>query len=80
EDEQVINDFKTKIEERNIVYISRKLLQELLGSLSYFGLLQKATSTNVYLDVLIDFCQKVKWLEIDDIQYENVSHFENAFR
>lgn len=80
EDEQVINDFKTKIEERNIVYISRKLLQELLGSLSYFGLLQKATSTHVYLDVLIDFCQKVKWLEIDDIQYENVSHFENAFR
>ncbi|WP_106915965.1 PD-(D/E)XK nuclease family protein [Chryseobacterium aurantiacum] len=80
EDEQVINDFKTKIEERNIVYISRKLLQELLGSLSYFGLLQKATSTSVYLDVLIDFCQKVKWLEIDDIQYENVSHFENAFR
>lgn len=80
EDEQIINDFKTKIEERNIVYISRKLLQELLGSLSYFGLLQKATSTHVYLDVLIDFCQKVKWLEIDDIQYENVSHFENAFR
>ncbi|AZA98346.1 PD-(D/E)XK nuclease family protein [Chryseobacterium joostei] len=80
EDEQIINDFKTKIEERNIVYISRKLLHELLGSLSYFGLLQKATSTNVYLDVLIDFCQKVKWLKIDDIQYENVSHFENAFR
>ncbi|PWN66050.1 PD-(D/E)XK nuclease family protein [Chryseobacterium oncorhynchi] len=80
EDEQIINDFKTKIEERNIVYISRKLLQELLGSLSYFGLLQKATSTHIYLDVLIDFCQKVKWLEIDDIQYENVSHFENAFR
>lgn len=80
EDEQIINDFKTKIEERNIVYISRKLLHELLGSLSYFGLLQKATSTHVYLDVLIDFCQKVKWLEIDDIQYENVSHFENAFR
>ncbi|MGU3374914.1 PD-(D/E)XK nuclease family protein [Chryseobacterium sp. M5A1_1a] len=80
EDEQIINDFRIKIEERNIVYISRKLLHELLGSLSYFGLLQKATSTNVYLDVLIEFCQKVKWLEIDDIQYENVSHFENAFR
>lgn len=80
EDEQIINDFKSKIEERNIVYISRKLLHEILGELSYFGLLQKAVSTNVYLDVLIAFCQQVKWLEIDDIQYENVSHFENAFR
>ncbi|MDR6548029.1 hypothetical protein J2810_004116 [Chryseobacterium rhizosphaerae] len=80
EDEQIINDFKAKIEERNIVYISRKLLQELLNGLSYFGLLQKAENTHAYLDILITFCQQVKWLEIDDIQYENVSHFENAFR
>lgn len=79
-DELIINDFKTKIEERNIVYISNKLLNELLGELSYFGLLQKAGSTTVYLDILISFCHQVKWLEIDDIQYENVSHFENAFR
>ncbi|MDN3693502.1 PD-(D/E)XK nuclease family protein [Chryseobacterium tructae] len=79
-DELVINDFKTKIEERNIVYISKKLLSELLGELSYFGLLQKAVSTHAYLDILISFCHQVKWLEIDDIQYENVSHFENAFR
>ncbi|AZA93719.1 Inactivated superfamily I helicase [Chryseobacterium nakagawai] len=79
-DELIINDFKAKIEERNIVYISKKLLNELLGELSYFGLLQKAASTNTYLDILISFCHQVKWLEIDDIQYENVSHFENAFR
>ena len=80
EDEIVINDFKAKVEERNIVYISKKLLHELLGGLSYFNLLQKAAGTNLYLDMLIAFCQQVKWLEIDDIQYENVSHFENAFR
>ncbi|WP_126650429.1 PD-(D/E)XK nuclease family protein [Chryseobacterium aureum] len=80
EDEQIINEFKAKVEERNIVYISKKLLHELLGRLSYIGLLQKAASTSVYLDMLIEFCQQVKWLEIDDIQYENVSHFENAFR
>lgn len=80
EDEQIINDFKAKVEERNIVYISHKLLHELLSGLSYFGLLQKAPGTNAYLDMLIAFCQQVKWLEIDDIQYENVSHFENAFR
>lgn len=80
EDELVINDFKAKVEERNIVYISKKLLHELLNGLSYFNLLQKAEGTNRYLDMLITFCQQVKWLEIDDIQYENVSHFENAFR
>ncbi|AYZ36032.1 PD-(D/E)XK nuclease family protein [Chryseobacterium indologenes] len=80
EDELIINNFKTKVEERNIVYISKKLLHELLGDLSYFRLLQKAENTGIYLDVLITFCQDVKWLEIDDIQYENISHFENAFR
>lgn len=80
EDELVINNFKAKIEERNIVYISKKLLHELLGGLSYFNLLIKAASAAIYLDVLIEFCRQIKWLEIDDIQYENVSHFENAFR
>ncbi|SIP86627.1 PD-(D/E)XK nuclease superfamily protein [Chryseobacterium sp. RU37D] len=80
EDEQVINNFKEKIEERNIVYISKKLLNELLHDLSYYNLLQKAESTSSYLDALIKFCKQIKWLEIDDIQYENISHFENAFR
>ncbi|WP_294285125.1 PD-(D/E)XK nuclease family protein [uncultured Chryseobacterium sp.] len=80
EDELTINNFKAKIEERNIVYISKKLLHELLGGLSYYNLLIKAESTAVYLDALIEFCRQIKWLEIDDIQYENVSHFENAFR
>ncbi|MEC3875158.1 PD-(D/E)XK nuclease family protein [Chryseobacterium salviniae] len=80
EDEAVIDNFKAKIEERNIVYISKKLMNELLNGLSYFNLLQKASSTNDYLDALIAFCQEIKWLDIDDIQYENVSHFENAFR
>ncbi|SDH83152.1 PD-(D/E)XK nuclease superfamily protein [Chryseobacterium taeanense] len=80
EDELIINNFKTNIEERNIVYISKKLMNELLSNLSYFNLLQKANSTGEYLDALIAFCRQIKWLEIDDIQYENVSHFENAFR
>ncbi|PIF45595.1 PD-(D/E)XK nuclease superfamily protein [Chryseobacterium sp. 52] len=80
EDELIISSFRTKIEERNIVYISRKLLEELLSELSYFNLLKKADDTGVYLDMLINFCREIKWLEIDDIQYENVSHFENAFR
>lgn len=80
EDEEIINNFRISIEQRNIVYISKKLMQELLGNLSYYNLLRKAGSTDLYLDELIKFCRQVKWLEIDDIQYENVSHFENAFR
>ncbi|WP_439479141.1 PD-(D/E)XK nuclease family protein [Chryseobacterium aquaticum] len=80
EDEQVINNFKSKIEERNIVYISKKLLNELLSELSYFNLLQKADSGYQFLDLLIEFCQRIKRMKLDDIQYENVSHFENAFR
>lgn len=80
DDEKVINDFKSKIEERNIVYISTNLLNELLSDLSYFNLLQKADSGYLFLDVLIEYCQRIKWMELDDIQYENVSHFENAFK
>jgi len=80
EDDQIIIHFKSKIEERNIVYISQKLLKELLGDLSYFKLLQKAESEYQFLDDLISFCRQIKWLKLDDIQYENISHFENAFR
>ncbi|AYN02364.1 PD-(D/E)XK nuclease family protein [Chryseobacterium sp. 3008163] len=80
DDEKVINDFKSKIEERNIVYISANLLKELLSDLSYFNLLQKADSGYLFLDILIEYCQRIKWMELDDIQYENVSHFENAFK
>ncbi|WP_265130903.1 PD-(D/E)XK nuclease family protein [Chryseobacterium oranimense] len=80
EDELIISNFRTKVEERNIVYISKKLLEELLSGLSYYGLLKKADHTGLYLDMFIEFCRQIKWLEIDDIQYENVSHFENAFR
>lgn len=80
DDENVINNFKSKIEERNIVYISANLLNELLSDLSYFNLLQKANSGYLFLDILIEYCQRIKWMELDDIQYENVSHFENAFK
>lgn len=80
EDEKIINNFKSKIEERNIVYISVKLFTELLNDLSYFTLLKKADSGYHFLDLLIAYCQQIKWLQLDDIQYENVSHFENAFR
>ena len=80
DDEKIINNFKSKIEERNIVYISAHLLNELLSDLSYFNLLQKADSGYQFLDILIEYCQHIKWMELDDIQYENISHFENSFK
>ncbi|MCD9855252.1 PD-(D/E)XK nuclease family protein [Epilithonimonas sp. JDS] len=79
-DGAIIQDFIAKIEERNIVYISKNLLAELLGKLSYFQLLQKPESTQNFLDLLIKFCYELKFKELDDIQYENVAHFEKVFK
>ncbi|WDF45200.1 PD-(D/E)XK nuclease family protein [Chryseobacterium sp. KACC 21268] len=79
-DGAIIQDFIAKIEERNIVYISKNLLAELLGKLSYFQLLQKPGSTQDFLDLLIKFCYELKFKELDDIQYENVAHFEKVFK
>lgn len=79
-DGAIIQEFIAKIEERNIVYISKNLLAELLGNLSYFQLLQKPESTQDFLDLLIKFCYELKFKELDDIQYENVAHFEKIFK
>lgn len=79
-DHKVILEFRGKIEERNIIYISRKLLTELLAELSYFKLFQKPDSVSGFLDLLITYCYKLKFSELDDIQYENISHFEKSFK
>ena len=79
-DSAIIQDFISKIEERNIVYISKNLLAELLGNLSYFDLLKKPESTQNFLDLLIKFCYELKFKELDDIQYENIAHFEKVFK
>ncbi|WP_312761539.1 PD-(D/E)XK nuclease family protein [Epilithonimonas sp.] len=79
-DSEIIRNFIFAIEERNIVYISRTLLQELLGNLSYFQLLQKPENYQTFLDLLIKFCYELKFKELDDIQYENIALFENVFK
>lgn len=80
DDAEIIAHFKAKIEERNIVYISAKLFEELLHQLSYFKLLSLAESPIIYLELLMKYCTEVKFLPLDDIQYENISHFEKTFR
>lgn len=79
-DRETIAQFKSKIEERNIVYISNKQLTEYLSELSYAALFQKSVSVSAYLDLLIGYCYQLKFTDLDDILYENVSHFEKSFK
>ena len=55
-DLEIISNFKSKIEERNIVYISKKQFTEFLYNLSYFKLFEKPKSVIEFLDLLIAFC------------------------
>lgn len=79
-DREIIAVFKTTIEERNIVYISKKQFGELLSELSYFKLFQKPGSVNQFLDLLINYCYVLKFRPLDDILYENIAHFEKSFK
>ena len=79
-DQQIIANFKLNIEERNIVYISKKQFTEFLSELSYFDIFKKATSINDFLNLLIKFCYELKFRELDDILFENISHFEQSFK
>ena len=79
-DQQIILDFKAKIEQRNIVYISKKQFKEFLTDLSYFNLFEKPPSVKTFIDELIAYCYQLKFRELDDILYENISHFEKSFK
>lgn len=79
-DREIIAVFKTTIEERNIVYISKKQFGELLSDLSYFKLFQKPGSVKEFLDLLINYCYVLKFRPLDDILYENIAHFEKSFK
>lgn len=79
-DQEIIDNFKLNIEERNIVYISKKQFSEFLKNLSYFQLFQKPNSVMEFLDLLTNFCYELKFNDLDDILYENISHFEKSFK
>lgn len=79
-DLEIISNFKSKIEERNIVYMSKKQFTEFLSNLSYFKLFEKPKSVIEFLDLLIAFCYQLKFRNLDDILYENISHFEKSFK
>lgn len=79
-DYQIILNFKEKIESRNIVYISKKQFKEFLADLSYLQLFEKPLSVKGYLDELIAYCYRLKFRDLDDILYENISYFEKSFK
>ena len=79
-DLEIITEFKSFIESRNIVYLSERLLREHLSELSYFSLFLPPADVQSFLDLIIDFCFNLKFNDLDDIQYENISHFEKSFR
>lgn len=79
-DSEIISNFTAEITDKNMVYLSKARLNEMLGNLSYYQLFEKAESANIYLDLLIKFCMEFKFKKLDDIQYENVSHFEKSFK
>ncbi|MBN9313178.1 MAG: PD-(D/E)XK nuclease family protein [Chryseobacterium sp.] len=78
-DTLLIQNFKQKIEARNIVYLSKKQLAELLSPLSYYALLLPPESASAFLHQLVDYCRQLKYRELDDVLYENISHFEKSF-
>ena len=74
------NSFMSEIKRRNMVYISSKKLEEMLGELSYFNLFKKYDNAKIYLQLLSDFCFQLKFSIQDDIIFENISHFEKSFK
>jgi ATP-dependent helicase/nuclease subunit B len=75
----IIQNFQKLLQERNIIYISEKMLEQELSGLSYFNLFQKNSAKN-FLESLINYCFQLKFLDLDDILFENISHFETAFK
>ncbi len=78
-DEKIVADFIRFIEERNVAYISTKNLQHYLSDLSFFFLLEKQEAKQL-IDRFIDFCTELKFRDLDDVLYENISYFERSFK
>ena len=79
-DNEIIATFQKELVEKNRVYLSYKMLKELLGDLSYFSILEKCSSPMELLEKLLAFTTDLKTFELSDLQYENISHFEKQLR
>ena len=79
-DRKIIENFTAQVLDQNLVYISAKRMKELLGNLWYLHLFFKPENVQNYLKDLIYFCNNLKTKSLDDIQFENISHFEKSFK
>ena len=77
---KIIDNFKANIEKKNIVYLSSEVLTELLANLPYFEIFKQYESGTEFLETLVVLCQKLSAADLDDIEFENIAHFEKAFR
>lgn len=78
--EKIIADFIKKLREKNIVYISKKLVEEVLQDLSFYNLLKKQDAKEL-LQLFLEFCEELKLhAEDDDILFESITHFQKSFR
>lgn len=80
EDKTITHEFQEQLRSKNLVYLSQKRLQELLGNLSYLKILQPYNSPKALLKELIEFCLSLKSTTQNDLLYENITLFENAFK
>lgn len=80
QEKKIIKNAKDQIRSRNMVYLSKNRLIELLDGLWYSYLFEKPQNPDEFLRTLLSYCEQVKQLPLDDIQYENISHFEKSFK
>lgn len=78
-DQKIVKRFKNLLHERNMIYISKSVINDELIDLSYLNLLMPCDAKR-FLDELIKYCYILKFHDLDDILYENVSHFESTFK
>ncbi len=76
----VVDRFVREIRERNMVYISYGKLKTMLDGLTYFDLFEREPDSLKFLQKLSDFCFQLKFGVSDDVVFENISHFEKAFK
>lgn len=80
EEKKIIENIKNQIRSRNLVYLSKSRLAELLAGLWYRDLFEKPQNPDAFLKTVLQYCEKAKHQPLDDIQFENISHFEKSFK
>ncbi len=79
-DIDIKENFIKKVKDNKIIYLSEKELSKHLSEISCFYILEMYSDAKSFLEVLLRFCSSVKRYVSDDIIFENISYFEQAFK